>query len=1122
MANRKISQLPPVTAITNNDIFILVQDGVTVRGTASQIVGMVTGITGTDTFITGSTFNNNTITLTKNNGSSVSQLINNLSGLTVNGNTTITGTTNISGQTSFGGLMISGGTNLTNIFALAGSSSSSPFTAGTGTNSAVQIGSTNIASGTSSYAEGFNTTAFGDQSHAEGYYTTTINNSSHAEGYYTTAIGYAAHAEGWETTAIGEGSHSEGNSTISYGLASHAEGIGAKSLGITSHAEGSATIANWRGIEFETLSAGLISINSGEVDLTEEFESGEIYVQYCGTTVQHSVSSVSYSAPYTYIQLNDISAYFSSAIADINNLNSIYATTTLTNGSHAEGSSTRAIADFSHAEGMNTTAKGNVSHAEGWNTTAKGYVSHAEGMNTTANGSQSHAEGNSNVSQGNQSHAGGYNSIASGNTSFVHSNSSSVNGNNSSILGGFNNLVNYNVTGSTVLGGSNLIATNDDTVYGTNFNAGGTVFGGLISGTTYSGITHPFGFNTLFVDKANGSDIDGDGTEWNPYNTIRKALTGATSNATIFVRPGVYEEVRTHFNTEVSGNNITLFGMAGATIKGQDSTSINESLSFANKFVYHVNAAKTFNIVGFFNQTGGESLVSTETAGAVANIKLNTFNQSGNTTLNLRAKIGEINMVVENGNMTISDQSGIYAGPGDGNCNLHVINGDIVFDKLSTINLADLTRGFQLFNASTSRKSTLRANNFRFNYNSALNFTAAWDPIYLNSPNSTFEIYGNIIDGQTSQDGILTKSTGDDGCLIIYAGNLKLFGNISAVTTNAITTVGGDLYNVEVFGDVFSKNKYAILDNNSNASSKLIVHGKMSSNGAYPTIKKYSSSKLFIDGPVINSNSSPAAVGIDYTGSNLILTKNAGFDVQSAYPISTTTTGLSYKLMGDVLSTKDFPSLSAATSYRVTINTVRDSQVYRLTIRGVEYTFTSAPSSTNILIATGLYGAINAVAGITVVDNGNGTLDISNTTWTTPLTVSDTTLWKTNFKWEINNSYGSTSFGLTIDGTSSNYTTPSGLFYYSGGVTSIVSNVLTGVTASVLNSSTTTTATTYGFYIASTSNTVMSATSVTSDSQIYNITKPIGVSTLNYGYIGNLNNLISGTTVIYDTDVEFF
>jgi YD repeat-containing protein len=98
--------------------------------------GNLTGISTQDTKITAFTYNNNNLlTITNSTGGTLSTLISQVSGLTVNGNINVTGTTNISGQTSFGGAIISGGTNLLNIFSLAGTSTTNTFTTGATFNS---------------------------------------------------------------------------------------------------------------------------------------------------------------------------------------------------------------------------------------------------------------------------------------------------------------------------------------------------------------------------------------------------------------------------------------------------------------------------------------------------------------------------------------------------------------------------------------------------------------------------------------------------------------------------------------------------------------------------------------------------------------------------------------------------------------------------------------------------------------------------------------------------------------------------------------------------------------------------------------------------------------------------
>ena len=171
----------------------------------------------------------------------------------------------------------------------------------------------NIASGSYSHAEGYNTTASGSYSHAEGYNTTVSGGFSHAEGYQTTASGFYSHAEGIRTTASGACSHAEGNYTFATTDYSHAEGYNATASGSRSHAEGSDTTA------------------SGERSHAEGYHTSA-------------------------------SGFRSHAEGG--------STTASGSDSHAEGSDTTASGSASHAEGYQTTASGERSHAGGFHTTA--------------------------------------------------------------------------------------------------------------------------------------------------------------------------------------------------------------------------------------------------------------------------------------------------------------------------------------------------------------------------------------------------------------------------------------------------------------------------------------------------------------------------------------------------------------------------------------------------------------------------------------------------------------------------------------------------------------------------------------------------------------------------------
>lgn len=90
----------------------------------------------------------------------------------------------------------------------------------------------NVASGSSSHAEGANTTASASGAHAEGYNTTASGNNSHSEGNISTASGAYSHAEGDHTKAFGASEHAEGKYNKSYESTSasvrviHSVGIG--------------------------------------------------------------------------------------------------------------------------------------------------------------------------------------------------------------------------------------------------------------------------------------------------------------------------------------------------------------------------------------------------------------------------------------------------------------------------------------------------------------------------------------------------------------------------------------------------------------------------------------------------------------------------------------------------------------------------------------------------------------------------------------------------------------------------------------------------------------------------------------------------------------------------------
>lgn len=234
----------------------------------------------------------------------------------------------------------SGGTFTVTGYSTGGTSSSTTlWSAGTGSNSIIQIGGSNIATGELSIAMGSGTSATTNYAHTEGFQTLASGAfGSHAEGINTQALGnFGSHAEGSSTTAAGQYSHAEGTNTQSDGNGSHAEGNNTLAAGEASHAEGIDTIANTAGSHAEGT----------------------------GTLAQGGQGSHAEG----------------------------YNTIAQATASHAEGFGTLAAGDSSHAEGSQTQANGSYSHAQGTSTIANGVASHAAGNSTTAGGDYSYVGG---------------------------------------------------------------------------------------------------------------------------------------------------------------------------------------------------------------------------------------------------------------------------------------------------------------------------------------------------------------------------------------------------------------------------------------------------------------------------------------------------------------------------------------------------------------------------------------------------------------------------------------------------------------------------------------------------------------------------------------------------------
>lgn len=441
--------------VTNTPVIGNVLTCIDTEGMASWLPASTPPVS-TDVFVTGGTYSTGTAMFTNNTG----------------------GTFNVTG------------------FSTGSTSSTSYWSAGTGTNAIVTINSSNHAGGDYASSQGFNTYATGDFSHAEGFGSQALGNNSHAEGGTTIASGFDSHAEGestlssgiashsegrstsattdyahsegWRTTASGVfGSHAEGYQTLASGLASHSQGADTQANGNMSHAGGSSTIANGiasfvhgsgstvngnysivlgrnitgntddttfvNGLNIKNVGAGS-SVNNLGIDANGFVVIGVISSGgTSGTDI--FVTGGTYSAGTATFRNNSGGTFNVSGFATSGGAN-YWAAGTGTNSILTIGGGGTSTGDYSLAEGRQTNATWHYAHAEGYQTTASGQASHAEGWITHAYGTASHAEGLSTTSYGIYSHAEGNGSIASGFASHAEGGSTQAIGDSSHAEGG--------------------------------------------------------------------------------------------------------------------------------------------------------------------------------------------------------------------------------------------------------------------------------------------------------------------------------------------------------------------------------------------------------------------------------------------------------------------------------------------------------------------------------------------------------------------------------------------------------------------------------------------------------------------------------------------------------------
>ena len=373
------------------------------------------------------------------------------------------------------------------------------------------------AHGNYSHSEGTNTTASGYASHAEGQQTQATGTTSHAEGYQTLASGNYSHSEGYQTTASGDYSHSEGTNTTASGYASHAEGDLTTASGTYSHAEGRLTTASGNYSHAEcrlTTASGNYSHAEGYGNIASGIAShaeGGIYFSGKGLVLQPtSATTYSSHAEGRQTLASGGGSHAEGAFTVASGLDSHAEgnNTTASNiASHSEGSLTIASGNSSHAEGRSTTANGLYTHAEGYQTTADGQASHAEGYITTASGLVSHTEGFQTLASGNYSHAQGFQSTTSSNYSHVGGRQNSVEDHeNNNIYGGKF----QTISASTSSNGCNTVSGGYNNQIVGGFGSVAMGIGGYITGS----INYHFGQGSITEGTINSGSkqvVFGDG-----------------------------------------------------------------------------------------------------------------------------------------------------------------------------------------------------------------------------------------------------------------------------------------------------------------------------------------------------------------------------------------------------------------------------------------------------------------------------------------------------------------------------------------------------------------------------------------------------------------------------------
>jgi len=352
----------------------------------------------------------------------------------------------------------------------------------------IAFGDYSTAIGEETEASGNRTLASGYQTIASGNRSTAIGNTTTSSGYSSTAMGNGSIASGTNSTAMGNGTTASGTNSIAMGNSTTASGATSAAMGINTTAFGEYSTAMGNG----TTASDFVSLVIGQHNLsgsTITNSATEFNTANTAFVIGNGTGSSSKSDAFKVLFNGNTTATGSvtatSFIGDGSQLSGIGILSPVTentntgvrlstsNASNYGNIGSNAV-DLSYSNSASTTlgATGANSIAMGNGTTASGATSAAMGQGTTASGDISTAMGFNTTAVGYNSTAMGINTTASGANSTAMGEGTTASAVHSTAMGRFTTASDY---GSLVIGHYNLSGATV-TNSATEFNLANTAF----------------------------------------------------------------------------------------------------------------------------------------------------------------------------------------------------------------------------------------------------------------------------------------------------------------------------------------------------------------------------------------------------------------------------------------------------------------------------------------------------------------------------------------------------------------------------------------------------------------------------------------------------------------------